>query len=78
MLTSGSLNYQNVDAASWDMVDDRSRLYLTTGTTLFLYTTLNLSPGNMFIEDNVTVATAAGQSLIGSILPQGIVNRVTF
>jgi hypothetical protein len=70
-LLTGSINYKNILANSWEMLDDRSRLRLSENTVLRLFESMNLDAGNIVSENAVKIAFASGRTLTGAVNPFG-------
>ena len=73
--SQGSLNYRNVNSASWNMANVSATLRMHSDTSLNLYQNLNLGAGFIVFEDATTLAYASGKSLSGSINPLGTLTR---
>ncbi len=76
-VNSGVINYKNIDQASFGAYDNRSRINMQANTGLYLYETLDLGEGNVYTQNNVTLAIASGKDLIGSIFPNGTLLRIS-
>jgi hypothetical protein len=77
-ITQGSLNYNNVNDTSWQMLGNQSKLRMATGTTLTVFENLDLNEGVLMLEDSTTFGVAIGVNVIGSVHPLGSVTAYEF
>ncbi|MCX5921736.1 MAG: hypothetical protein NTX86_00165 [Candidatus Dependentiae bacterium] len=66
-VSNGTLNYNNVNAASFQMGSTGSNIYMGNGTILNLFQTLNLGTGNLFFASSTTLGRASGIQILGSV-----------
>lgn len=71
LVSTGSINYYNVNAASWLMENSLSTLHMGPSTTLRLYQTLNLGTGLALCENGVTIARKSAAQLLGNTTAVG-------
>jgi hypothetical protein len=74
---SGILSYRNVSSASFIAENLRSILQINSGSSLYLYYTLNLGLGVLQLQNNSTIGFAAGADIIGAVVPSGNFNRIS-
>ncbi len=70
-LTSGTINYKNINATSLTLLGERSHITIRNNCTLNLYQSMNLGSGHIKFYANATLARASGAELIGAILSVG-------
>jgi hypothetical protein len=66
-LTNGSLSYNNVNAASWNMINVSSLFSLLPGTTLHLFQTLDLGAGQLQLSRFANLIYEPSTMLSGSV-----------
>lgn len=72
-LNQGILKYKNVNTSSFIMHSDRSILKMFENTRLELFETLDLGPGLLVGEPNISIARASGKNILGSLNTAGAI-----
>lgn len=63
----GQLVYNNVDSASWTMVNEICTLRMEANTSLMLEQTLNIGPGRLNLSNAAYIAQSPGANFVGSV-----------
>jgi len=72
---SGSLNYKNVNAASFNMISNTTSLFIIQNSALNIFQNLN-GIGVTFFDNNTTLGQSPGFSLLMGTNQLGILNNV--
>jgi len=72
----GSLNYKNVNAASFNMISNTSSLFITQNSALNIFQNLN-GIGATFFDNNSTLGQSPNAGLLMSTNQLGTLNVVT-
>ncbi|MDR3550323.1 MAG: hypothetical protein P4L31_02835 [Candidatus Babeliales bacterium] len=75
LTVTGSLNYKDVNASSFNMLSDTSSLFINDNASLNLYQNLN-GPGLTAFGNNSTLGTSSGMQLLMGSSQQGTLNFV--
>jgi len=70
-LSSGVLNYKNVQSSSWNMISERAWLQMMDGTFLRLYENMDLGLGMLQSRGTVVLSRIFGKDITGTVVTSG-------